>query len=71
MSFWVLTGIFVSLIGEYGDPYVLSENRVEEFFRNPIYDEVIGNYNLSAQLQPSGSHLATSIPIALSENHTV
>lgn len=48
MSFWVLTGIFVSLICEDGDPYVLSENSIEEFFGNPIYGEVIGNYNLSA-----------------------
>lgn len=29
MSVWVLMGIFVSLICEDGDPYVLSENRVE------------------------------------------
>lgn len=48
MAFWVLTGIFVSLICEDGDPFVFSENRVVEFFGNPICGEVIGNDNLSA-----------------------
>lgn len=38
----------MSLICEDGDPRVLSKNRVEEFFVDAIYGEVIGNYNLSA-----------------------
>lgn len=48
MPLCVLTGIFVSLACEGADRYFLPENRVEEFFGNPIYGEVIGNYNLSA-----------------------
>lgn len=49
MSLCILTGIFVSLVCEDADLYFfLCENRVEEFFGNSIYGEVIGNYNLSA-----------------------
>lgn len=46
MSLCILAGVFVSLVCEDADLYFLHENRVEEFFGNPIYGEVIGTYNL-------------------------